>query len=152
MNTQIEFDEDNKTFGFDEWEYLNFRNRTQLGEDANNILEKLLCIQKELDQSITKIPEEVKLLKTKIASLNGKLSAAKTSHKKLQYRYLCLHNEYQSIKHYILSDCPGFLIWNDTTTRIKARYQELKNELEILKKEGLKKRRIFPAVIEGGTG
>jgi chromosome segregation ATPase len=136
MNSQIEFDADNKTFGFDEWEYLNFRNRTQLGSDSSNILEKLLTIQKELDDKLRKIPEEINLLRKKIASLNGKLSASNIRCKKLESEHRNIHSEYQSIQEYILHDSPGFLPRNRTEIRIKAKYQDLKDELENLKKAG----------------
>jgi chromosome segregation ATPase len=131
MNTQIEFDEDNKTFGFEEWEYLNFRSSTQLREDVYNILEKLLALKNELHHKIKQTPEEIQFLKSKIASLNGKLVASNNQYKKLKFQY----SEYIDVKQFILSDCPDFLPWNSTAMRIKARHQELKNEIESLKRQ-----------------
>jgi chromosome segregation ATPase len=131
MNTQIEFDEDNQTFGFDEWEYLNFRSSTQLGEDVYNILEKLKILKNELHREIKQTKEETQFLKSKIASLNGKLGASINQYKKLNDKY----SEYIDVKEYILSDCPDFLPWNSTAMRIKARHQELKNEIESLKRQ-----------------
>jgi hypothetical protein len=68
MNTQIEFDEDNKTFGFEEWEYLNFRSRSnnRINETIIDELEKqneqLVVLKKfylESQRKLKKLQKEI---------------------------------------------------------------------------------------------
>ena len=57
MNSQIDFDADNKTFGFDEWEYLNFRFRSSSGINETIIDEfekqnaELVSLKKVLEKT-----------------------------------------------------------------------------------------------------